>query len=145
MKLERGLKTEFDLPQFEDPNKKEEEEIGLIKGKKPGSVQEWRVAKALMRLGLDFVFQYPINGGHQVGGYLIDFIVLMPWSQPLEVQSLRWHTGKFSDGEVLRRRVIENIFKRKIRYVYMENLGSDEDAYQHVKKALYGPVLEPRY
>jgi len=145
MNLERGLKAEFDLPKFEDPQKDEEEEIGLIKGKAPGSIQEWRVAKSIMRMGLDFVFQYPINGGHQVGGYLIDFVVIMPWPQPLEVQSIHWHTGKYSDNERLRAKVIEDIFKKKIRYVYEESLGSDEEAYRHVKKALYGPIMEPRY
>lgn len=144
MKLSRSLKAEFDLPDFEEVGP-EQEEIGLIQGRKPGSVQEWRVAKAIIRLGLDFRFQYPINGGNVPGGYFIDFLVMMPYVQPLEVQSLHWHTGRFANDEAVRSAIIESIWGREIRYVYQEQLGDDDSAYAAVKKALYGPAEKPRY
>lgn len=80
--------------------KSEEPSIGLVQGIKPDSVQEWRVALALMRRKVDFRFQYAVSGGRSVrGGQVIDFLVYtVPLATPLYVNGDYWH-NKTNDPE----------------------------------------------
>lgn len=93
--------------------------MGLIQGKTPGSLGEWRVSLALDSLGYEYYFQYSIMGGHDVrGGQVIDFLVLTdPMPTPLFYNGDYWHTGQ---------------------------KGMD-DAYKifQVKKYMKGQILEP--
>lgn len=121
---------------------KEAEKPGRIQGKMAGSINEWYVAKALWALRLEFQFQYPLLGGtHRRGGIVIDFLVKSePNWLPLEVQSLRWHTGKYGSGENLRLAIIESILHEKVRFVWEEDTMNLSDAIQAVKKAVYDPA-----
>lgn len=118
------------------------EEPGIVQGRKAGSINEWYVAKALYALQLEFRYQYPVLGGTQRrGGYVIDFLVRSePNWIPLEVQSERWHTGKFGSRERLRISIIENKLKEKVRFVWEQDTMNLSDAIQAVKKAIYDPV-----
>jgi hypothetical protein len=65
-------------PSLEKPviwEQEDNEQIGYIQGQAPDSKEEWWISKALDRLGLSYTYQYPVNGGRQRGGYLIDFVV----------------------------------------------------------------------
>lgn len=69
------------------------EEIGLIHGNTPGSVEEWRTAVALDKYGWDYDYQVSYFGGRRVaGGQVIDFIVrTLPLQTPLQVYGRYWH------------------------------------------------------
>jgi len=121
---------------------KEVEKPGLVQGRVPGSINEWYVAKALWSMRREFQFQYPLLGGtHRRGGIVIDFYVRSePRWLPLEVQSIRWHSGKYGSGEQLRLAIIENILGETVRFVWEENTTNLTDAIQAVKKALDEPA-----
>ena len=84
----------------------------------------------------------PLFGGRSVrGGYVIDFVVdVNGETMPLEVQSLRWHQGKYAREEAMREARVEQFFGTEIRYVWEDELTSKEDAIIAVRKALYNPV-----
>ena len=116
----------------------EAEQPGMINGRPAASMEEYRVAKALWKLGRDFIYQFPLFGGTSVrGGYVLDFLVDPDGViVPLEVQGERWHSGQFASGEQLRKAMIESYLDAEIKYVWEPDLQSDEAALEAVKKAI---------
>jgi hypothetical protein len=59
------------------------------------SKNEYYVAKALLKLGLQFQFQVTIAGGRQQAfGIVLDFLVMtVPMPTPLWVHGEHWHSG----------------------------------------------------
>jgi len=119
----------------------EDEEVGLIQGQVPRSVEEWRVAQALWALKREFTFQLSLFGGtSRRGGYVVDFYVeAVPAWVPLEVQSERWHTGKFARDEKLRQIIIERELGAEMKFVWEDELTSKGDAIIAVRNALDKP------
>ena len=72
------------------------EQIGMIQGKVPDSVEEYRVALSLTKFGWEFQYQYPILGGRSVkGGMIPDFLVeTAPNQTALYVNGAYWHGSK---------------------------------------------------
>jgi len=136
----RSARGELDVPDyFGGPNQAEpEEEPGIINGQKARSILEWRVAKALWKLKIEFFYQYPLFGGTQVrGGFVVDFLITgAPHPYALEVQGERWHTNNFASEERMREAMIEAYLDTEIRYVWEDQLQSDEDAIAAVKEVV---------
>lgn len=88
------------------------EEIGLIQGIQPDSVEEWRTAVALYTYKWDFQFQVPVGGGHRrKGGTVIDFLVeTLPAPTALFVDGAYWHSGEQKSRDVLARINLKKIF-----------------------------------
>jgi hypothetical protein len=110
------------LDKLPKPKAVEEEPIGLIQGQTPDSKEEWWISRALDRLKLSYTYQYPINGGRQRGGYLIDFLVhTVPLATIIEPIGNHWHTGELGADDKKRQADVENIMK-DIARVPMTNL-----------------------
>jgi hypothetical protein len=110
------------LDKLPKPKAVEEEPIGLIQGQTPDSKEEWWISRALDRLKLPYTYQYPINGGRQRGGYLIDFLVhTVPLATIIEPIGNHWHTGELGADDKKRQADVENIMK-DIARVPMTNL-----------------------
>jgi hypothetical protein len=75
-----------------------------VRGIPVGSINEWNVAQALTRLGLDFDYQVPVFGGRLVpGGQVVDFLVKQPPQPiPLYVQGEYWHRQAKAIGDLLK-------------------------------------------
>ena len=118
----------------------EPNEVGLVQGQTPGSVEEWRVAVALWEMGLDFDYQYIIGEGRPSGArgiFKLDFLIYAnPSPVGLEVQSVRWHSAQFSPDELFRLIYIENELKIKILYLWEDQLGSQEEATEAARDLL---------
>lgn len=100
----------------------EEEPIGLIQGQVPDSKQEWWISRALDRLKLSYTYQYPVNGGRQRGGYIIDFVVhTVPLWTMIEPIGNHWHTGELGADDKKRQADVEDIMKDVAR-IPMTNL-----------------------
>lgn len=112
----------------------DEASMGLIYGKKPGSIEEWRVATALWNLGYDFDFQVSFFGGHQVGGFVVDFIVRTAIPVPIEVIGEYWHQN--TPEEEFRRMALEDEIGATIVYIIETELESYEEAVLAVSKAM---------
>ena len=149
------IKYRFSVPRYEAPDlpeirisdyqfvepEEEESQEGIIQGQKSRSTEEWRVAQALWTLELEFIYQYPLFGGTSVrGGYVLDFLVdLIGVPTPLEVQSQRWHSGRFAREERLRAAIIERIFGVQMKFVWDTELTIKGEALIAVREALYKP------
>ena len=90
----------------------EEGLIGEIQGQTPGSTEEWRVANALWRFDIPFIYQFEIFDSSVRGGIVLDFLVqTSPLSTPLEVYGKYWHRGERSSEERLRDVIIDSYFR----------------------------------
>ena len=73
----------------------EEEQIGLVQGQMPDSIQEYWVSQALYKYDIEFRFQWEIFGGvARRGGLIVDFVVWNPMMTPLPVHGDYWHRGE---------------------------------------------------
>ena len=89
-------------------------DIQLIPGKVAGSKEEARVAIALKKQHIPFVYHYSIRGGGAVrGGYIIDFVIKNPFEIPLEVFGEYWHRGEIRDRDRLKIAILFSIFRRE--------------------------------
>jgi hypothetical protein len=83
-----------------DTEQKENEQIGLIQGQVPDSKEEWYISKALDRMGMGYQYQYPVNGGRERGGYMVDFVVFtVPLWTMIEPEGNHWHTGELGSDD----------------------------------------------
>lgn len=87
----------------------QEEPMGLINGREPGSAYEWNMAKALWFYGWDdFMYQVGVLGGYEVrGGQTLDFLVpTRPMWTALAVDGGYWHSNaskeQLKDAALLR-------------------------------------------
>lgn len=74
--------------------KKATEQIGLVQGQTPGSINEWYVAQALDKDEIPYIYQYSIMGGRNIaGGQVIDFLCfLATGAVPVYVNGAYWHS-----------------------------------------------------
>lgn len=91
-----------------------DEAVGLIQGQEAGSTEEWRVARALSRFEIPFIYQFEIFDASVRGGIVLDFLVQTnPLSTPLEVYGKYWHKGERSSEERIRDVIIDDYFRGK--------------------------------
>ena len=91
-------------------------EIGIIQGQVPDSLQEWWVSRALDRLKMSYTYQFPIEGGRKRGGYLIDFVVdTVPLKTMVEIEGNHWHTGELGSDDKKRQADVESAMQSVAR------------------------------
>ncbi len=100
---------------------------------------EWRVAVALEKLHLHFIFQYALMGGRTTrGGIVLDFLVLTsPVSTPLDIRGDYWHRPqqRIEDDLFLALAMSRGQFAEPV-VVYGSQLQTIEAAYATVKREL---------
>jgi hypothetical protein len=112
------------------------EEMTLVQGELPRSREEWRVAMALDKLGLEYRYQVPLAGGTRVrGGMVLDFLVDLPPEQiPMPVHGEYWHRG--AEEERLYLAALEHIYKREPVVLWAEELKSVAMAVATIRREL---------
>ena len=140
----RPKRTRLDRPKAPSagdylPAAKPAEQMGLINGQVPGSTLEWRVAKALWRLGWTFAYQVSVAGGRtRRGGQVVDFLVYTPVvPTPVFVQGSYWHGGAAESEDRLKQALLQ----RQTGWaepviVWDYELMDDEMAYQTMLRVL---------
>ncbi len=113
------------------------EEMGLIQGKQPDSVQEWRVALALEALHVRYYYQVELNGGRRErGGLLVDFVVdLPPRMIALPVYGGFWHGGQLSTEDMWEQAVMTDA-GFDVKPLYQKDLETVEQATASIRKIL---------
>jgi len=100
---------------------------------------EWRVALALEKLHLHYIYQYALMGGRTTrGGIVLDFLVLtQPLSTPLDVRGEYWHQPKhrIEDDLGLALAMSRGRFAEPV-IIYGGQLQTVEQAYAVVKREL---------
>ena len=118
---------------------KSKEPAGDVVQGQDASDLEWRVAIALDKLKIPFLFQFELFGGStRRGGVIIDFLALTsPLSTPIEVMGGYWHRSNQTSED----RMKEALIRQKGNYAEMVYLWQGElqtisDAYSAVKREL---------
>jgi hypothetical protein len=138
-------KTQRSKPKFEKPpidEKPKEETTGMVQGQWVDSKQELWVAHALDRIGIPYTYQYPLNGGRQRGGYLIDFLVhTVPLATMIEPVGNHWHTGELGADDKKRQADIEDAMKDVARVplvnLWIPDLIDEDTVYKKLVQELY--------
>lgn len=133
----RKQRQELPFSGLFDLRKSEKEIPGNINGIPARSLEEWRVAKALWKYKVDFRYQHSLFGGiHRRGGVVLDFLIIDAMPYALEVQGERWHKGQFGSGDHRREAIIEAYLGTKVRYVWGNDLQTQEAADAAVRKVI---------
>lgn len=111
-------------------------DLPAIQGKRPDSKEEVWVAQALDRLKLRYIFQYELITAGLRGGIIIDFLVLSPFSIPIEIMGEYWHTGEMGADDKLRQAIIEQMIGNKVVNLWTLDLVDPETAYTIVRREL---------
>ncbi len=103
------------------------------------SVLEWRVAIALDKLEIPYIFQYELFGGSsRRGGVILDFLIILPpLSIPAEVMGGYWHRSSMKAEDRLKEALVrqKGNFSEMV-YWWEAELQTIADAYQAVKREL---------
>jgi len=111
--------------------------LGPIQGRRAGSREEWRLAQALIERRIPFDYQVSVFGGTRVrGGQVIDFIVYVPFAQPVQVFGAYYHSNYQSGEEWLGLRMIERRYRRPVIIIWDYDLESVEEARQAVRSKI---------
>jgi len=114
-----------------------QEQIGEIQGIMAASVEEWRVAKALWELKVDFTYQSRVRGGNMLrGGQTVDFLVFTPWSVPVQVFGDYWHTGRLGADDSYALAELQQYFGVEPVVLWARELVSHEETVAIVKREL---------
>ena len=120
----------------------EDPPIGLIQGKMPRSILEWRVYLGAVRLGIRFAYQVPVRGGSRRGGMILDFVFYVPpMPKPVFCQGEYWH--KVFRNPLYEQTLIDRMMnENKMQFstpllIWEKNVQSGDDAYWLLLKELY--------
>ena len=98
------------------------------------SLNEYNVALALDTLKLEYFFQYaPLGFTGLRGQYIVDFLVFVPYEQPMEVYGEYWHTGQLGSDDKLRQAFLEKYFKRPVIILWGVETETEELALAAVR------------
>jgi len=103
------------------------------------SKPEWWAIKSLLRLKIDFDYQYAVWGGDQrPGGYTVDFLIkLPPRPFPFEIFGGYWHEGQKGAKDKIRETRLAAHFKvPKIQGLYEDDLATEEAVYAGMRREL---------
>lgn len=110
-----------------------EDTIGIVQGQMPDSRNEWFVALALDKLGIEYYFQVSLNGGTSIrGGQVIDFVVFRPNPTPVFIQGEYWHNQAQQNEDILKQRAAEETYKTKPIILMGEETDTKDKAYKTV-------------
>ena len=103
------------------------------------TVLEWRVALALDKLEIPYMFQFSLFGGStRRGGVIIDFLALIPpLSVPIEVMGEYWHSSSMKAEDRLKEAMVRhNGNYAEMVYLWESELQTIPAAYSAVKREL---------
>jgi hypothetical protein len=113
----------------------EEETIGLVQGKKPDSVHEWRASLAYEALHVKYYFQVELLGGRRErGGMIVDFVVdLPPRMVATPVHGEYWHGQNLSTEDRFEQAIMEDMGFTVVP-LYQSDLESVEQAIASIRR-----------
>lgn len=118
----------------------EEEELGLIQGRTPGSKEEYWVSQALYKYEIPFEYQWELFGGTtRRGGLVVDFVVWNPRMTPFPVHGKYWHKNELDGGDKQALIAIADYFKigvENIPILWAGDSTTKEDVFAFVRKEI---------
>lgn len=109
----------------------------LIRGQVPDSWQEVYLAVALERYKIPYYYQYVIGRGQRIrGAVVVDFVLLRPFRQPIEIFGSYWHTGKMGADDKLKLAIERMYFGRDPIVIKADELPDQDAANKYVQREL---------
>lgn len=91
------------------------DQIRLIRGREPDSINEWYVSLAFDYYNIEYRYQVPIMGGRIRGGQILDFVIYHPFEIAVPVFGEYWHLGQLDTVQTFKLNQIQQIFgKNKV-------------------------------
>jgi hypothetical protein len=116
---------------------REQEVVGLIQGRVPMSRQEWRVAVALWKYKIEFLYQIPIWGIVGIrGAQVLDFLVYNPFPQPIQIFGEYWHSAQIGSDDWYDLAVIQSIYGVEPITLWSYELETQEQTNQTIRRVL---------
>ena len=107
----------------------------ILGGVQAGSVTEVYIYNALAKYEIPFDYQVPLFGGKSVsGGQVLDFLVYIPYKQPIQTMGPHWHTGHLGVNDAFKLARISSYYGRETLVVWSFQVDSQEDGFNWVKK-----------
>jgi hypothetical protein len=101
------------------------------------SKEEYYFSLALDRLRIPYQFQFSLwMGNLRRGGVKIDFLVFIPYRQPVEILGTHWHTGSLGKDDPWRLARIRAHFKRDVIEIWDYDLETPDEAYITARQKL---------
>lgn len=114
--------------------KEPEIQLDLVQGIMPDSKNEYYVALALDKVGLDYRFQVPLGTFGVRGSQVIDFVVYNPTAKAVFVQGEYWHGRQTESEDTLKHAAAEKYYGRgNVIDLMGEETNTPEKAYQAVR------------
>lgn len=115
------------------------EQIGLIQGITPDSIQEWWTALWLNAHKFTYTYQYFVPGGK--GGYRVDFVIdTVPLLTMIELNGAHWHYGELGLDDRQRQIDIETymlaVAKIPIRFLWASDMLTRETVEAALEKIM---------
>lgn len=130
-------KAQLSRMQLKPEKALEPEVLGPVQGRQAGSREEWRLAQALNERRIPFQYQVSVFGGTRVrGGQVIDFVVYLPYAQPVQVFGAYYHSNYKSAEERFGVSRIEQRYGRPVIIIWDYDLESVEEARQAVRRKI---------
>ena len=110
----RKKKPNLEKPVIDENNV--DDQIGYIQGQVPDSKEEWWISQAGDMIGIPYQYQYPVNGGRERGGYMLDFVFFtIPLWTIVEPVGNHWHTGELGADDKKRQADVEFLMQDTCR------------------------------
>ena len=126
------------LPASRSEGTGKEDEDFTIQGSNATDI-EWRVALALEKLKIPYMFQFQLMGGRSTrGGIVLDFLALTdPLSTPIDVRGDYWHQSaqRVDDDLALAIMMSRGQYAEPV-VLYGGELQTEEMAYSAVRREL---------
>jgi hypothetical protein len=130
-----GLTQDYFQPEQEDDAGR----VFRVQDKKASS-NEYYVAKALERVGLDFQFQLSIAGGKVAFGMVLDFLVYtVPLPTPVWVHGEHWHMGDRRAKDLRQMAMLSELMGTQVATpieIWGTESNTENDAYLTVRRYL---------
>jgi len=109
----------------------------LIRGQLPDSWQEVYLATALERYQIPYYYQYVIGRDPSIrGAIIVDFVLLRPFKQPIEIFGSYWHSGKLGADDKLKLAIERSYFGRDTIVIMADELPDQSAANKYVQREI---------
>lgn len=117
--------------------KEQEITLDLVQGRMPDSKNEYYVALALDKLGIDYWFQVLLGQAGIRGSQMIDFVVFNPHAIAVFVQGEYWHNKETESEDTLKHAAAEQKYGRgNVIDLMGDETDTPEKALQAVRSKL---------
>lgn len=105
-----------------------------IQGETPDSWQEVYFAFALEKYKIPYEYQWFIGKGGLRGTIVVDFVLSLPFRQPVEIFGRHWHEGELGADDRMKLSIEAQYFGRETIVIWSDELPDQDAADEYVRR-----------